>query len=162
MKEVEQMAGMHRVRCDQCMYGLRVDEWGLNMKPTGIMVNSEKIAARMNRTCDHRHFHAPTMNGRPKKAQVYPKEFCRQIILGLKEQMEVDGKLRLKSEVFVEDEDEENSDHEEDPNPEAAAGEAEGDYSISEEEKRQVQKMHHSLGHPQKPEFVRFMIEQPE
>ncbi|CAL1165045.1 unnamed protein product [Cladocopium goreaui] len=131
--------------------------WGLNMKPTGIMVNSEKIAARMNRTCDHRHFHAPTMNGRPKKAQVYPKEFCRQIILGLKEQMEVDGKLRLKSEVFVEDEDEENSDHEEDPNPEAAAGEAEGDYSISEEEKRQVQKMHRSLGHPQKPEFVRFM-----
>ena len=157
VKEVEQMAGMHRVRCDQCMYGLRVDEWGLNMKPTGIMVNSEKIAARMNRTCDHRHFHAPTMNGRPKKAQVYPKEFCKQIILGLKEQMEVDGKLRLKSEVFVEDEDEENSDHEEDPNPEAAAGEAEGDYSISEEEKRQVQKMHRSLGHPQKPEFVRFM-----
>eukprot|EP00435_Cladocopium_sp_Y103_P012580 s2098_g3.t1 len=138
------------------MYGLQVDEWGLNRKPTGILVNSAKIAARMSRRCDHRHFHAPTMNGRPKKVQIYPKEFCRQIILGLREQIEEDNREK-QTEVFAEEEANEDSEEEEGPAVVEAAGEAEGEYAVSEEEKRQVLKMHRSLGHPQKPEFVRFM-----
>ena len=157
VERVLQIPGMIRVRCDMCMFGLQVDQWGKNKKPTGLMLNSEKMAERLSRTCDHTHFHAPTLNGRPKKAQEYTPEFCKQVILGLKEQLVADGILEafsFSSEVFAA-EVEEEEDIEDDQRE--VAGELEGGYAISEEEKRQVLKMHKGLGHPQKAEFVRFM-----
>ena len=156
-----ELPGMIKVRCDQCMFGLQVDECGLNKKPTGLLVNSSCIARRMGRLCDHRHFHAPTMNGRPKKAQQYPPEFCREIILGLKDQIREDrGEHWFSREVFAFEDGEEIVEEEaEEGLPEEAVdrGEAEGSYAVTEEEKRQVMKMHIGLGHPQKNEFVRFM-----
>ena len=40
VQELKKMAGVMEVSLDQCMYGLQVDELGLNKKPTKLLVNS--------------------------------------------------------------------------------------------------------------------------
>ena len=50
VERVLQIPGMRKVRCDMCMFGLQVDQWGKNKKPTGLMLNSEKMAERLSRT----------------------------------------------------------------------------------------------------------------
>ena len=57
-------------------------------KRTRIMTNSQKIANRLARfQCDRSHLHIPLMNGRAGACQVYPRRFCAEICLGLKEEL---------------------------------------------------------------------------
>ena len=52
------------------------------------MTNCPKIANRLAKfQCDGSHWHIPLMNGRASACQVYPREFCAQICLGLKDEL---------------------------------------------------------------------------
>lgn len=86
VEEVKRLEGVEEVRLDMCMFGMNVSGKGLNKKPTKLLCNSEEIARRMSKVCDHSHFHVPTMCGLPKKAQKYPEAFCKEVIQGLKRQ----------------------------------------------------------------------------
>ena len=46
---------------------------------------------------------------------------------------------------------------EEEPIGQVEGGEAEGSHQITEEEKAMVKKLHRNVGHPQQPEFIRYM-----
>ena len=37
------------------------------------------------------HFHLHLLDGRARNAQIYPPELCRQILLGIKDQLTADG-----------------------------------------------------------------------
>ena len=52
------------------------------------MTNSPHIANRLARfQCNNSHWHIPLMNGRASACQVYPRMFCAEICLGLKEEL---------------------------------------------------------------------------
>ena len=63
-------------------------------KPTGFMINANKLAENLQRDCAGGHRHVVLIGGgRAKRAEVYPGELCRQIIVGLRDQMIQDGRL---------------------------------------------------------------------
>ncbi len=165
-----QMEGVQRVTCDQCAYGLNVDGRGPNKKSTGILTNSEFIAVALSKRCPKNHFHVPLLGGLPEKAQTYPKPFCQAIVRGWKRQVQADQGIFLGAglEGTEEIEAAEVGDIEEELDREiekemdvvpanSTQGEIEGDRAISEEEQRALLKLHKNLGHPQKPEMVRFL-----
>ena len=158
LKKLEEIPGIWTEDFDQCMYGLQVDQLGLNKKPTKVLVNSDQIAKQLRRKCDKKHFHAPTMNGRPKLAQVYPKKMCEAIIKGFIKQMQDDGE---PSHWAAEEGEEEEEDEEEPLRMERETaqmqGEGEGSRSINDEDRRMVDKLHRGLGHPASYDFIRFM-----
>ena len=90
--------GVIRTKCDQCMYGLKSkDEKGIGpaRKRTRFMTNSPCVARRLSKMCPNGrgyevHRHVRLENGRTKAAQIYPRELCRQICEGIREQMEAD------------------------------------------------------------------------
>eukprot|EP00973_Karenia_brevis_P058584 8160027-Karenia_brevis.AAC.1 len=96
--EVLAKHGVIQTYVNMCAYGMTsVDEQGMGYvyKPTKFMTNSPAIAEQLNRKCSnqsqankHRHIHL--MNGRAKKAQIYPTELCRAICKGLKNQKDWD------------------------------------------------------------------------
>jgi hypothetical protein len=63
-------------------------------KPTGFMTNAIKLAEQLNKECsgDHRHI-VLLGGGRARRAQVYPNELCRQIVIGLRNQMILDQRI---------------------------------------------------------------------
>jgi hypothetical protein len=71
------------------------DEQGsaLIKKPTGFMTNAPCLADRLSRPCTGDHRHILLMGGRAKRAEIYPGELCREIIIGLSDQMRMDGRL---------------------------------------------------------------------
>lgn len=88
------------------------------------------------------------------KAQVYPPELYKEIVKGIQEHFQ--SKLQGQAfpvEVLAEEEDTD----EEAAGDEENSGEAEDSYTVSEEEKKMVMKVHRAVGHPQKPEFIRFL-----
>ena len=85
-----------KVAGNMCMFGMtQRDEEGMGFikKNTGFMTNADAIAGRLNRRCDNSHRHIELINGRAKKAEIYPEDLCKEVIIGLKEQMELDGRL---------------------------------------------------------------------
>jgi hypothetical protein len=85
-----------RVVSDMCVYGMhQEDELGaaLVKKPTAFMTNSPEIARRLGQRCIGGHRHITLIGGRAKRAEVYPEQLCREILLGLIDQMRVDGRL---------------------------------------------------------------------
>ena len=79
-----------------CAFGMYQDtEEGrkLVLKPTGFMTNAKEIGNELNKRCEGNHSHVTLVNGRAKKAQVYPDELCFVIITGLLRQMKRDGRL---------------------------------------------------------------------
>ena len=83
---------------DQCQFGLTAkvrsfsEERGPAKKPTGFVGNSWAILRRLRRTCDHSHEHVKLEGGRAKNAALYPDELCKEVCLGLKDQIEYDNK----------------------------------------------------------------------
>ena len=155
-----------RVVGDQCMYGLNVDGEGPNKKPTGFATNSPEIAKKLARRCDGSHFHAPTMSGKPRKAQIYPAELVKAILRGLRRQLEMDGLQHGFVQEAAEEEEQDQAEVEltdgthrhtlppgfvEDPS-ETLEG-----YQITAEEKAAVRRLHANTGHPQKADMIRFM-----
>ena len=169
VEEVESLEGVEVVSTDMCMYGMNVNGLGLNKKPTKLMSNSEEVRRMVNRRCDRKHFHAPTLCLLPKKAQEYPPGFCKAVVKGIKKQILKDaGNPQMKESFMKEAVEEEGEDEEEDLEDalekqmeeemkKENRGEKEQRYQVTEEEKSLVMKLHRGLGHPQKAEFVRFM-----
>jgi len=62
-------------------------------KPTAFMTNAPEIAKRLTQKCEGGHRHITLIDGRAKRAEVYPEQLCREILLGLVDQMRVDGRL---------------------------------------------------------------------
>ena len=91
--------GVDVVETVQCIFGFK--SWGGNShqlvpakKPTKFMTNSWCIAKELDRRCDGSHVHQALLGGsRASNAAIYPEELCRQIIIGLTEQMMMDGRI---------------------------------------------------------------------
>ena len=60
------------------------------------MTNARGIADELGKKCPRNHSHVYLLNGRAKRAEVYPEELSRQILIGLTEQMMLDGRLGSK------------------------------------------------------------------
>ena len=72
---------------DFCQLGMQSEGYPVK-KRTRIMTNSPKIANRLARfQRNSSHWHIPLMNGRASACQVYPRKFCAEICLGLKEEL---------------------------------------------------------------------------
>ena len=79
-----------------CMFDMKQwDHKGLGMikKLTPSMTNSSCDAKRLQVKCNNMHRHITLINGRAKAAEVYPDKLCRQIVMGLIEQMESDRRV---------------------------------------------------------------------
>lgn len=93
---VSKQNGVKQIVLDQCMFGLADRRNGKpHRKRTRLMLNSEDIGKRMRVLCDGTHEHEHVMGSiktekgwvnRSRLAQEY--EFCKGILLGLKEDME--------------------------------------------------------------------------
>ena len=56
--------------------------------------NAIKLAERLERDCSGDHRHVLLLGGgRARRAQAYPDELCRQIIIGLRDQMTYDQRF---------------------------------------------------------------------
>ena len=62
-------------------------------KPTTFMTNSPCIANRLSTKCQGGHKHITLLGGRAKRAEIYPDQLCREILIGLLEQMRADGRI---------------------------------------------------------------------
>ena len=72
---------------DFCQPGMQSEGHPVK-KRTRIMTNPPRIANRLAKfQCDGSHWHIPLMNGRASACQIYPREFCAQICLGLKDEL---------------------------------------------------------------------------
>ena len=80
-----------RVRCDQCLFGLRItDKWGEvrpAQKSTGFLTNCEFLAQALSRKCRGHHDHAPPMGGRAEAAERYPPRLVSAILRALRASM---------------------------------------------------------------------------
>ena len=145
---------LHQIDSHMCAFGMNVTGNGLNLKPTRWLTDMEEVAQRLNRRCDGSHEHEALEGGnKTRLAQVYPPELCRQLAKGIQEHLT--KKCPQKQyilEVFAEEESE-AEEIEDDDN----SGEAEEEYEVSEEEKKMILKVHRAVGHPQRPEFIRFL-----
>ena len=62
-------------------------------KPTKFMTNAEMLAGRLAKKCVGGHRHIILSSGRPKAAESYPEDLCKEVIRGLRDQMGIDGRL---------------------------------------------------------------------
>ena len=96
VQDVVQKKGVIRTTGDMCQFEMKQeDEQGVAhvKKRTGFMTNCRNIAERLNRRCQNEHRHIELLNGRAKAAQVYPDKLCAEIVKGLIDQMEEDGRI---------------------------------------------------------------------
>ena len=72
---------------DFCRLGMHYKGYPAK-KRTRIMTNSPCIANRLAKfQCPGDHEHIPLINGRAGPCQIYPRKFCSQICIGLKEEL---------------------------------------------------------------------------
>jgi hypothetical protein len=97
VKELLTLPDVVKIKSHMCAFGMRDEDHaggGLVKKSTGFMTNAIKIADILSKDCSGDHRHVVLIGGgRARRAQVYPDELCRHIILGLKDQMMHDGRL---------------------------------------------------------------------
>ena len=85
------------VKGDMCCFGMYQETQEGEMlvkKPTGFMTNAYAIARELEVKCNGLHKHVHLMNGRAKRAEVYPDELCYRILRGLLQQMRRDGRIQ--------------------------------------------------------------------
>ena len=76
------------------MYDYDHQGGGLVKKPTGLMTIASKLAERLERDCSGDHRHVVLIGGgRARRAQVYPNEVCKEIMIGLRDQVIHDQRL---------------------------------------------------------------------
>ena len=85
MTKLIQRTSPEFVVANMCAFGMHDRDHqggGLVKKPTGFMTNATMIAKKLAKPCsgDHRHI-VLIGHGRARRAQVYPNELCKQIIL---------------------------------------------------------------------------------
>ncbi len=89
-------AGVTRAVSDMCVYGMsQEDEEGTTLirKLTAFMTNAPAVARRLSQRRVGCHRHITLIGGRAKRAEVYPQQLCREILVGLIEQMREDERL---------------------------------------------------------------------
>merc|ERR1712004_296309 len=87
---------LHHVVGHMCQFNMMQEDnegLGLVKKPTGFLTNAPCIARRLDKKCSGMHRHITLVNGRAKAAEVYPDKLCRQIVLGLMDQMKQDNRI---------------------------------------------------------------------
>ena len=89
VQELLKLSGIQRIKSHMCAFGMTDEDSqgrALVKKPTGLMTNACKIAETLANECkgDHRHV-VLIGGGRAKRAEVYPNEFCKTIIFGLRD-----------------------------------------------------------------------------
>ena len=62
-------------------------------KPTGFMTNAAGISAELGVKCEGGPKHIQLLNGRARRAEVYPDELCWKILKGLINQLKMDGRI---------------------------------------------------------------------
>ena len=96
VKKLLATPGVERVVGHMCMFDMKQKDRqreGLIRKETEFMTNAPRIGDRLRRRCNGLHRHIVLINGRAKAAEVYPDQLCRQIVMGLIEQMEEDQRI---------------------------------------------------------------------
>lgn len=93
VKQIENLAVVHKVGCDQCQYGLTTSVMGENRparKPTSFMTNSLFVPNELTLKCPGDHEHFNIMEGRAKAADEYPDKLCRAVRRGMRKQQAFD------------------------------------------------------------------------
>ena len=96
VKNILRLPNVRRIDSDMCAFGMTQYDSegpGLIKKPTGFMSNSPEILKQLYRRCTGGHRHILLLNGRAQRAQVYPDELCKLILVGLVNQMKSDGRI---------------------------------------------------------------------
>ena len=97
IKDLLHTLGIHRIESHMvpsaCVMLITM-EGGFVKKPTGFMTNAIKLAERLQWDCSGDHRHVLLLGGgRARRAQAYPDELCKQITIGLRDQMIYDQRL---------------------------------------------------------------------
>ena len=91
-KKLADMRGVIRINIDMCMFGTVSTVEDMQVapakKPTGCKADAE--VGHMQRE----HVHASPIGGRAKACEIYPQDFCMQLCLGLRDQLDQDQKVR--------------------------------------------------------------------
>ena len=98
MEKFMSRAGVQKVVGDQCQYGFKSrDEQGIApaRKRTGFFTNAVCIAKWLSKRCPNSphyqvHRHVTLQGGRARAAQIYLDKLCREICLGIQEQVQRD------------------------------------------------------------------------
>ncbi len=106
IEAVRQLAGVQRVRGDQCQYGAEVNSGPYRgdpiMKPSGFMTNSAEIASCLSARCQGQSgacsrpnggFHRLCSGRLAREAATYPPGLCRAVLRGIRNQMKEDGMI---------------------------------------------------------------------
>ena len=94
--ELLERPSVKRIVSHMCAFGMMQEKDGIEMlvkKPTAFMTNSDEMAKRLSRKCEGEHRHVVLIGGRAKRAEIYPEELCREILIGLVNQMKIDGRI---------------------------------------------------------------------
>ena len=101
VRRIMQIDGVRVSNADQCQYNATTKAGEPLKKPTRFMTNSSCIADALSKRCPGRGgvcsrgaVHALCNGQRAKDAAIYPFELCRAILVGFRNQMIADGRLR--------------------------------------------------------------------
>ena len=95
--------GIVKATCDQCQYGMEDLEGAPIKKPIKFLTNSTEIAAQLQKRCFGKSGSCSRSRGGTHRkcrgqvarlAAVYNFKLCRAILVGLRKQLDVDGKAR--------------------------------------------------------------------
>ena len=82
---------VYRVVGDMCCHGMTSSNGKLVRKPTGWLSNSPNILEQLNLRCTGDHEHQVLEGKHVAAAAVYPDALCRNILVGLRNQLQCDG-----------------------------------------------------------------------
>ena len=149
------------IEFDMCALGLSVVNSGeLSRKSTKVLTNHPWLAYQLSlRQCSGDHQHVRLESGLPRKAQVYPEEFCKLLAQAAR-----DAALGLPppsflSAVFATGLEEEEQEEEDNPGPaeDAPLEEDTPEKKVTNSQKQMVLKVHVNTGHPPQEQFLRMM-----
>ena len=102
-----QQPGVQRVQGDQCQYGAEArsgpGQGQPILKPTGFMTNSPMVARALSQRCTGRDGmcsraqggqHHPCSGKHAREAAKYPRQLCRAMLRGVRDQMRADDLLK--------------------------------------------------------------------
>ena len=76
-------SGVYTVVGDMCRLSMQQEDElgkGLIKKRTMFMTNAEMIAGKLAKRCVGGHRHIELINGRAKRAEVYPEDLCKDMV----------------------------------------------------------------------------------
>ena len=170
LEALRRLPGVFVCHFDMCRYGMKVRQ-ELNKKPTTMITNSAEIAAELQLTCKGGHAHEALMGGIAYRAAEYPQALCEAIVRGLRKHLrrkqlqQKPAEKQITSFAFDLDEEEvpresgigEDSESEGEDKEEERQPQPEVEAAVSAEDRVKLRRMHVNMGHPSKPNFLRFL-----